>query len=648
MVRRHFFFFFLTCFLSGQVETDKPLFPCGHTLSAARWLEAESTLTENQEKIDVTYYRIDFEIDIDGEEIDGSVLVDGWIGMDQPDSIELDFTDEMTVDSVKFYNELHSFSHESNLLKIPAPEVTINEGYEFSIEVFYHGTPSPTGFGSFNFDTYANVDHIWTLSEPYGARDWWPCKDDPSDKADSVDINITVPEAQIVVSNGLLMEETDLGDGRKRYHWEERYPICTYLVSVTTYPYLVWHDEYIGMNGDTLPLDYYVYPDHYDDVYNNYLLTNDMMAVFAQRFGEYPFMGEKYGHAEFGRGGGMEHQTITSLGGHTEWLIAHELGHQWWGDLVTCASFHHIWLNEGFARYSESIWEENHNGTEAYKDYWESHAYYGPGTIYVENPSTTGEIFNGNLSYDKAGWVVHMLRGVLGDSVFFSALKSYAYNDSLAYGAVTTEDFHAVCEDVSGLDLDVFFSQWIYGERYPQYAVSWTKLDSDELIVTIEQTQNWQNFSMPIQLRVILPNDTLDFTVENSGVAQEYHLGLIGSSSFNVILDPDDWILKEVEYLDNGHEFPGPTKITLYPAYPNPFNGGTIISFFMPETVGQTPARVQVYDLNGRLTETLWSGKSMIGTNRFRWLAHGQTSGIYFVNLDAGGKQFTQKVQYIK
>ena len=263
MVRRYFFFFFLTYFLSGQVETDKPLFPCGHSLSAPRWLEAESSLTENQEKIDVTYYRIDFEIDISEEEIDGSVLAVGWIGMDQPDSIELDFSDEMTVDSVKFYNELHSFSHESNLLKIPAPETTINEGYEFSIEVFYHGTPFPTGFGSFNFDTHANIDHIWTLSEPYGARDWWPCKDDPSDKADSVDIIITVPEEQIVASNGLLVEETELDGGRKRYHWAERYPICTYLVSVTTYPYTLWHDEYIGMNGDTLPLDYYVYPVSY-------------------------------------------------------------------------------------------------------------------------------------------------------------------------------------------------------------------------------------------------------------------------------------------------------------------------------------------------------------------------------------------------
>ena len=196
----------------------------------------------------------------------------------------------------------------------------------------------------------------------------------------------------------------------------------------------------------------------------------------------------------------MEHQTLTSMGGHSQWLIAHELGHQWWGDLVTCASFHHIWLNEGFARYSEAIWEEAYNGVDAYNEYWQSHAYYGPGTVFVEEPNTVSQIFNGNLTYNKAGWVGHMLRGVMGDSLFFATLQSYASNDSLAYGAATTENFQAVSEDVYGLDLDEFFQQWIYGDYYPRYGVAWEMLDTDELIVTIEQMQSWQYFNMPIDL----------------------------------------------------------------------------------------------------------------------------------------------------
>ena len=648
MIRRLILIFISFSILYSQNPSDKSIETCGHVLSAAKWLNTESTLTVNQEKIDVTYYRIDLNIDIDAEEIDGSVLVNGWIGMDQPDSIELDFADEMIVDSVKFYGELCPFVHESDYLKVPAPETTIPEGYSFSVEVFYHGTPPYTGFGAFNFDTHANIDHIWTLSEPYGARDWWPCKDDPSDKADSVDIIITVPEEQIVASNGILVSETNVGNERKQYHWQETYPICTYLISVTTYPYTVWQDEYIAMNGDTLPLNYYVYPDHYESVYDNYLLTNDMMEVFAQRFGEYPFMGEKYGHAEFGRGGGMEHQTLTSLGGSSQWLIAHELGHQWWGDLVTCASFHHIWLNEGFARFSEAIWEEAYNGIQAYKDYWQSHEYYGPGTIFVENPNSVGNIFDGNLSYNKAGWIVHMLRGVMGDSLFFESLQSYVYHDSLAYGAVTTEDFQTVCENVSGLNLGDFFQQWIYGEYYPQYAVSWEMLDTDELIVNIEQTQNWQTFRMPIQLNVTTPTETLSFTVENESTYETYNLGLIGADVIDVKLDPDNWILKDVVYLSIDSNLPQSEQLLIYPAYPNPFNPETTLSFFIPENIGQSLAKVVVYDLKGSLVSIIWDGSIQPGLFTLKWKPKNVASGSYFIRLTTLNTSYSQKVQLVK
>lgn len=648
MIRRLILIFISFSILYSQNPSDKSIETCGHVLSAAKWLNTESTLTVNQEKIDVTYYRIDLNIDIDAEEIDGSVLVNGWIGMDQPDSIELDFADEMIVDSVKFYGELWPFVHESDYLKVPAPETTIPEGYSFRVEVFYHGTPPYTGFGAFNFDTHANIDHIWTLSEPYGARDWWPCKDDPSDKADSVDIIITVPEEQIVASNGILVSETNVGNERKQYHWQETYPICTYLISVTTYPYTVWQDEYIAMNGDTLPLNYYVYPDHYESVYDNYLLTNDMMEVFAQRFGEYPFMGEKYGHAEFGRGGGMEHQTLTSLGGSSQWLIAHELGHQWWGDLVTCASFHHIWLNEGFARFSEAIWEEAYNGIQAYKDYWQSHEYYGPGTIFVENPNSVGNIFDGNLSYNKAGWIVHMLRGVMGDSLFFESLQSYVYHDSLAYGAVTTEDFQTVCENVSGLDLGDFFQQWIYGEYYPQYAVSWEMLDTDELIVNIEQTQNWQTFRMPIQLNVTTPTETLSFTVENESTYETYNLGLIGADVIDVKLDPDNWILKDVVYLSIDSNLPQSEQLVIYPAYPNPFNPETTLSFFIPENIGQSLAKVVVYDLKGSLVSIIWDGSIQPGLFTLKWKPKNVASGSYFIRLTTLNTSYSQKVQLVK
>ena len=637
--------FILLNIIFSQKNTDRN-FICSQTKSSSRVFSEASTLTENQEKIDITYYNIDFEIDFNNEQIFGSVLANGFVGMDQPEYIEFDFSDEMTVDSVWLNNENTSFDHIDDIIKIPT-QVSIPEGYNFSCHIFYRGSPPTSGFGSYNFDMHNNIDHVWTLSEPYGARDWWPCKDDPSDKADSVDIIVTVPYEQIVVSNGLLVDEQDLPNGKKMYHWSERYPICTYLVSIATYPYTFWTDTYIGINGDTLPLEYYVYPDHYELVYDNYMLTNDMMEVFADKFGEYPFMGEKYGHAEFGRGGGMEHQTISSMGGHSEWLIAHELGHQWWGDLVTCSSFHHIWLNEGFARFSEAIWDEASHGFEAYKSYWQNHSYFGPGTIYVEDPQTAAQIFNGNLTYNKAGWVVHMLRGVMGDSLFFESLKSYGYNDSLAYSDVTTEDFKNVCEDISDLNLSNFFEQWIYNEYYPKYGLLWDINGVGELIITIHQLQTWQYFDMPIDIKVVLANESLSFTVNNQFGTQEYNLGSINGIPLSVQLDPDGWILKEVQYLNNDNIVPEISNILIYPAYPNPFNPEVTFQYFLPTRFGEIQSEIQIYDLQGRLIDEIGTGKSKPGLNNVSWKANAP-SGTYFIQMSANNKNYSEKVQLVK
>ena len=629
-------FFLLSIILMSLVfpQAGKSLITCSQSKSVQRWLDFQSTLTENQNKIDITFYGIDLDIDFDQDEISGSVLVEGWVGFSQPDSIELDFTSDMTVDSVKLYGDLTSYNHENDLLSILPPQETIPEGYEFMIEVFYHGTPTTCGFGSFVFDSHAGIEHVWTLSEPYGARCWWPCKDDPSDKADSVDIVVRVPESQIVASNGNLIYEVSLGDGRKEYRWEERYPICTYLVSLAIYPYTVWHDQYISTNGDTLPLDYFVFPDRYENSYSNYLLTKDMISLFASQFGEYPFMDEKYGHADFGWGGAMEHQTLTSMGGYSQTLIAHELGHQWWGDLITCASFHHIWLNEGFARYCQALWEEYFNGDDAYFAYMNSHAYYGPGTIYVEEPTTTSAIFNGNLSYNKASWVVHMLRHVVGDNTFFEILHAYASNDSLAYAAATTANFQEVCEDISEMDLGDFFQQWIYGEKYPYYQLSWWSTGTDEYTIQIDQIQTTGYFHMPIDLHITGSLMDTIIVVDNYEPSQTYQVsGLETHAIHEIQLDPGGWILKEVDYITVGVDGLIPDRISLLPVYPNPFNPGTTVNFFIPQAFGETNALLQVLDVNGRRTTTLLSRRISPGMKSFYWDASQHASGIYFIQL---------------
>ena len=629
-------------------QSQKPDISCSQSKSVQRLLEFQSTITEDQEKIDISFYRIDLDIDFDQHEISGSVLIEGRVGLSQPDSIEIDFSSNMSVDSVKLYGESISYDHDDDLISVLAPQTTLPEGYQFNMEIFYHGIPTTCGFGSFVFDSHAGIEHVWTLSEPYGARCWWPCKDDPSDKADSVDIIVRVPSNQIVASNGNLIHEIDISNDRKEYYWQERYPISTYLVSLAIYPYTVWHDEYISMNGDTLPLDYYVFPDRYENSYSNYLLTKEMLSLFASQFGEYPFMGEKYGHADFGWGGAMEHQTLSSMGGYSQTLIAHELGHQWWGDLITCASFHHIWLNEGFARYCQALWEEYFNGDDAYFSYMNSHAYYGYGTVYVEDPTTTSAIFNGNLSYNKASWVLHMLRHVVGDDTFFEILHAYASDDSLSYAAATTQEFQQVCENITGMDLQDFFQQWIYGEKYPQYELSWWLTDTEELTIQIDQIQTTGYFHMPIDLHVtgFLTDTTI--VVDNYGPTQTYQISGVGTMVHQVQLDPNGWILKEVNYTTVGVDEVLPDKVSLLPAYPNPFNSGTTINFFIPQVLGEIDATLQVMDVNGRHISTLLSKQVSSGMKSFYWDASVDASGIYFIHLLAGNNIFNRKIILLK
>jgi hypothetical protein len=392
---------------------------------------------------------------------------------------------------------------------------------------------------------------IWTLSEPFGARDWWPCKDFNDDKADSLDMTCTVPDNLIVASNGVLVSDVDNGSTRT-FHWHTSSPISTYLVSLAIHPYTVFSDSYTPQGpGSPMELKFYVFPDHFSEVQATYALTNDMIDAFAESWGEYPFLSEKYGHAEFVVGGGMEHQTMSSLGNSTEDLISHELAHQWWGNTITCDTFHHIWLNEGFAVWSEAFWKEKTAGSAAYRDIMDIGAYFGEGTIYVENPNVD-VIFDVNLSYNKGSWVVHMLRGVLGDEDFFDGLAHY--RDLYEGATATTEQLRDAMEDVSGKDLDQFFQQWIYGQYYPHYRCTWSPI-ANGVDVTIDQIQtNTGLFEMPIRLRVLSTAGTFDFVVENSAASEDYSFSVAGTIQ-DVLVDPDRWILRKVETIVSNPTF---------------------------------------------------------------------------------------------
>ena len=490
---------------------------------------------------DIYYYDLKMDVRLSSKTIAGENTVYCTVLADKLDEVHLDLSNSLSVTKVTFQGKNVRYKHKDDILIIFLNE-TLPQGRKFDFTVFYEGTPGH----SFHFQYIDELPLIWTLSEPYGSKEWWPCKNLPYDKADSMDFSITVPANMIAVSNGVLISVDTLENDRLTYHWKERYPIVSYLVSIAIHPYKVITYYYHYNENDSMPVTNYIFPGRFDANSPKYKVTTSMLEAFSSLFGQYPFIKEKYGHAEFTWGGGMEHQTVTSLIGPYEYLIAHELAHQWWGDMITCKDFHHIWLNEGFATYSEALWAEHKGGSYSLHTVMRNKRYLGEGSVYVEDISEEGRIFSGALSYNKASWVLHMLRHVTGDSVFFKILKEYGDSD-LKYGVATTEDFKRICEDVSGMDLTAFFDQWIYGNFHPVYLYDWNYELNDEIYVvnlTVEQFQVSELYQMPIDVTIVTEDGEKTFKIENNQKFQSYEFTL-NSKPLELYIDKDDWILCE-------------------------------------------------------------------------------------------------------
>jgi len=498
--------------------------------------------TANQTAYDVHHYDLDLTFTPTAQSVAGTVKVRASVLAGPLAEIELDLAANMVVDAATAAGAPAAFARSGDRVTVQLDRA-YQTGEIAEVGVTYHGIPSG---GSLVFTTYYGRRLVWSLSEPYGARTWWPCKDQPADKADSVDLRFTVPTGLIAASNGTRTEATDNGTVAVS-RWRHRYPITTYLVSIAAYPYAVSTDWYLPAAGGPMPIDFYNVPESLAGANVVQPKVKDMLAAFAARFGEYPFLAEKYGHAEFTFGGGMEHQTCTSLGAYIEYIVAHEAAHQWWGDWVTCRDFHHIWINEGLATWSEALWAEATGGAAAYRNDLAFNRYFGPGTIHVPDAADEARIFSSNLSYNKGSWVPHMLRGMLGDSLFFGALR--AFGQQFAYGTATTEDVRDAFEAHTGWDLDAFFQQWIYGERYPAYRATWTSAPAPgghDVTLTLVQTQSGQLFTMPVPVRVTTASGETTFVVRDSLRAQTFVLR-VPDEPRAVAVDPDQWILRTVE-----------------------------------------------------------------------------------------------------
>ncbi len=515
-----------------------------------RFVTQQATLAD--ERYDVTYYKLDVMVTTSPQYIRGSVLMKAFSKLDGLSTITIDMMNSLTVDSVKVGSTTVGFTQQSSSF-----DVTLDRAYnldeEIAVTMYYRGVPGNSGFGSFEFSSHSGTPWVWSLSEPYGAKDWWPCKDHPNDKADSADIFVTCSSAYKVGSNGKLLDVVDNGNSTSTHHWKESYAIPTYLISIAITNYAQFSNWFHYSPTDSMEVLNYVLPEHLSSAQANLPRTVDMLEIYSDMFGLYPFITEKYGHSEFGWGGGMEHQTMTSLGGFSEGLVAHELAHQWFGDMITCRNWPNIWLNEGFATYLTALYYEQKYGSSSY---WGemtgemNSAKTAVGSIYVADTNNIGNLFSGSLVYAKGATVLHMLRHVIGDTAFFTSMFTYANDPRYKYGTAVTEDFQAICEVVSGKDLDYFFSEWIYGEKYPKYMFGWSAqpvADGYEATINISQTTGTSNptfFTMPVDIKFSASGWDTTITVFNNQQIQSFTVTLSHEPT-SAQLDPNNWILKD-------------------------------------------------------------------------------------------------------
>jgi hypothetical protein len=501
------------------------------------------------QSFDATYYSLDLKIDHVAQQVAGHVTMYARStvpGFFQP---TLNLLDPLLVDSVQSGGVNIPYTFSGGFINATLP-VAYDVGQTFEMTVFYHGHPTVGGFQGFEFGTHSGVPMISTLSEPYLAQSWWPCKDTPSDKADSVDTRTTVSSSFYVVSNGTLRDSIDNGNGTTTYSWHESYPITTYLVSLAITNYARF-DRWYHYGADSMPVRFYSYPELLSGAQSSWPVCVDQIGLYASLFGEYPFVREKYGIAHFTWGGAMEHQTASSFTSSTfgfdQYVVTHELAHQWWGDMVTCRDWHHIWLNEGFASYCEALWAEHLGGTAGYKNYMAGMTYLQGGRIYIDDTTNVNNIFDSRV-YDKGAWVLHMLRGIIGDSAFFATMRAYYSDPARQYKDAVTEDFRDIAEAVSGRDLTWFFQDWIYGYYYPKYMASFVSEPREDgrfnVNIHLRQYQSTlpQVFRMPVPLQ--LRNATLSDTVVlwNDQREQDY-LVVMDFSPTSAVVDPANWIL---------------------------------------------------------------------------------------------------------
>ena len=541
-----------------------------HTQAALRQATTSVGHRARMERYDVKYYKLDLAMENNTRDVSGSVWMRVRVGSQALDSLAFELyqapagspagTATLTIDRVTI-NGVNSpgIRRQGNdaTARLPQPAAA---GSLVDAVIYYHGT-APNGNSAAIGNALSTRDSIrfnnvkypynvtWSLSEPFSAHEWFPCKQVLTDKADSSDVWITTTLPNKVGSNGVLVRSTPLPNNKMRYEWKSRHPIAYYLISVAIAPYIEYTNYANPTGGPQIPIVNYVYNQPALAYYQAEIdLTPGFVENFSSLIGMYPFANEKYGHSMAPIGGGMEHQTMTTQDGFDFNLTAHELFHQWFGNNVTCASWEDIWLNEAFASYGEYLARQAFSSpatARAWMDNTHSYAMFSNGSVYVPDTNSVGRIFNYYLSYKKGAGVVHTMRFLLNDDIkFFRALRTYQSQ----YGGSTarTADLQRIVEAEAGRPLGYFFQQWFRGRGYPTFNVRWNQV-GNTFTMRVSETASEPTitpfFDTDVEYLLYFADGT-DRTIRVHQGQPVVALNLPTTSPVvNVLVDPNQWLM---------------------------------------------------------------------------------------------------------
>lgn len=628
---------------------------------------------------DVLRYELNLRLDPEAKYVTGSVGIRLSAVNQALERVLLDLVQEMTCTRCALQGEDLIFTHHGDSLLITLPSV-LPAGETLTLDVNWEGKPKRHGelYAGLMFRTHDagtiednsdDVPIIATVSQPWSAHSWWPCKDNPTDKA-LVGLSITVPDALRTVANGVLMSDSPAEPGWQRTHWEETYPIATYLVALAVSNYETWTEDCFVTNADPpdrpVLLEFHFLPMDRAEAEYDLAHTCQMMEFMTNLAGPYPFVGEKYAQVETTLAVAMENQTMTGLprymirgDRHFETIVLHELAHHWYGNSLTPAAWADIWLNEGFARYCEALWVEEMQGRTAYDEFMrecgpERHEtlFVGEGTLADPDP-----ILPNFLVYDKGAWVLHMLRLMIGDAAFFEFMREYATDPELVLGSVTTADMIAVAEQCGGRDLGGFFGPWLETDQLPEVTATPRVIENGssqgQVEVRLRQEQEVV-FEMPVPVAVHFQDELRIYTARLTQREQVFTFTVPGAVD-SVTIDPEGMALLRSAII------PEPTLAVTGPI-PNPVGpeGGRFEIFLtqQAEVVARTfdaRGRLLLVQPLGLLAATGRHGDPLTTPHTMEWLSNsraGETplpaSGVYWIEFRAGEFRIVKKAVLLK